>query len=48
MLKTAELVIPCPEDFNPFMPGLEIKYAIEEALKANSSVHFAGMEMNMT
>ena len=45
-LKTAEMVIPCPEDFNPFMPGLEMKYAIEEALKSNSHLHFAGMEIN--
>ena len=31
-----------PLSFNPFVPGLEIKYAIEEARKVNSKIVYLG------
>jgi hypothetical protein len=35
-----------PKDFNPVMPGLEVKYAIEEAKKLDSKVVFLGYEVD--
>eukprot|EP01016_Furgasonia_blochmanni_P050714 TRINITY_DN787_c0_g1_i2.p1 TRINITY_DN787_c0_g1~~TRINITY_DN787_c0_g1_i2.p1 ORF type:complete len:497 (-),score=170.05 TRINITY_DN787_c0_g1_i2:700-2190(-) len=35
-----------PADFHPFTPGLEMKYAVEEAQKLGANVHFAGLEIN--
>jgi len=35
-----------PSSFHPFTPGLEMKYAIEEALKLDSKVIFGGQEVN--
>jgi hypothetical protein len=32
--------------FNPIMPGLEVKYALEEAEKAGSKVVFLGYEVD--
>lgn len=37
-----------PVEFNPFRPGLEMKYAIEEAEKLNSKVIFMGNEFDST
>jgi hypothetical protein len=34
------------DDFHPFIPGLEMKYAIEEAEKHNSKVVFGGLQIN--
>jgi len=31
-----------PDDFHPFTPGLEFKYAIEEAEKCGAKIHFDG------
>lgn len=31
------------DDFHPFIPGLEMKYAIEEAQNLNSQVRFGGL-----
>lgn len=36
-------IIAFNSDFHPFIPGLEVKYAIEEAQKLNSKVMFGGM-----
>lgn len=33
-----------PNDFSPFTPGLEIKFAIEEATKMGSETIFGGVE----
>jgi len=35
-----------PSDFHPFTPGLEMKYAIEQALAGNSKLIFGGQEIN--
>lgn len=35
-----------PHDFTPFTPGLEVKYAMQEAEKAGSEIYFAGTELN--
>jgi hypothetical protein len=35
-----------PFDFNPFEPGLEVKYALEEAEKLNSRIVFLGQEFD--
>jgi len=39
----ARISMAFPDDFTPFIPGLEMKYALEEAEKNNTHVHFAGM-----
>lgn len=33
-------------DFNIFSPGLEVKYAIEEALQHNSQIHYGGLAID--
>jgi hypothetical protein len=33
-------------DFNLFNPGLEVKYAIEEALHNNTHIHYGGLAIN--
>jgi len=33
-------------DFHPFTPGLEMKYAIEEAWKVNAKIIYGGLEIN--
>lgn len=35
-----------PEDFTPFSPGLEMKFALEAAEKNNAKVHFGGVEFD--
>jgi len=35
-----------PSDFHPFIPGLEIKYAIEEANKLKVPVVLGGLEID--
>jgi hypothetical protein len=35
-----------PLDFNPYMPGLEVKYALEEATKLNTKIVFMGYEFD--
>ncbi len=35
-----------PIEFNPFLPGLEMKYALEEATKFNSKVVYLGYEFD--
>jgi len=35
-----------PKDFHPFTPGLETKWAIEEAVKAKSEILFGGLEID--
>jgi pheromone shutdown protein TraB len=35
-----------PLNYNPFLPGLEVKYACEEAEKLNSKIVFMGYELN--
>ena len=37
-----------PIDYNPFLPGLEVKYALEEANKLNSKLVFLGSEFDET
>lgn len=43
----AGMVYKLPYDFNPFAPGLEVKYALEEANKINSKVVFLGSEIDV-
>jgi len=33
-------------EYNPFLPGLEVKYAIEEANKLNANVEYLGYELD--
>lgn len=33
-------------EYNPFTPGLEVKYAIEEAKRLNSNVVYLGYELD--
>ena len=33
-------------EYNPFLPGLEVKYAIEEANKLNAKVEYLGYELD--
>lgn len=35
-----------PTDFHPFIPGLEMKFAIEEAKKIGAHIHFSGLQLN--
>jgi hypothetical protein len=35
-----------PQDFNPFQPGLEVKYTLEEATKLGSKTVFLGPEFD--
>lgn len=35
-----------PQDFNPFLPGLEVKYALEEASRLDSRVVYLGYEID--
>jgi hypothetical protein len=35
-----------PHEFTPILPGLEVKYALEEAEKLNAKIVFLGHEMN--
>jgi len=42
-LWSSQLCMAFPDDFHPFTPGLEMKYAIEEANNHNANVHFAGL-----
>jgi hypothetical protein len=35
-----------PEDFTPFTPGLEMKYALESAEKNNSQIFFGGVDFD--
>lgn len=42
----SKLLFHAPLEFNPFHPGLEMKFALEEATKANSNVVFLGYEFN--
>jgi hypothetical protein len=35
-----------PYEFNPFAPGLEVKYALEEATNLNSKIVFMGYEFD--
>lgn len=35
-----------PLDYNPFLPGLEVKYALEEASKLKSNIVFLGSEID--
>jgi hypothetical protein len=37
-----------PEDFTPFTPGLEIKFALDGAVKNNSEIMFGGAELDPT
>jgi hypothetical protein len=37
-----------PIEYNPFLPGLEVKYALEEASKLNSKIVFLGSEFDET
>lgn len=37
-----------PKDFHPFVPGLEVKLAIEEAEKLKIPVQFGGLEIDRT
>lgn len=35
-----------PQDLNPFQPGVEVKYACEEAAKVNAKTVFLGLEFD--
>jgi hypothetical protein len=35
-----------PKDFHPFIPGLEMKFALESAKKVNSKVVLGGLELD--
>lgn len=35
-----------PMNYNPFLPGLEVKYALEEAKKLNSNIVYMGSEFS--
>ena len=35
-----------PTDFNPFMPGLEMKYAIDYMVSKNKPIHYLGPILN--
>ena len=37
-----------PSDFHPFIPGLEIKFALEGAEKLNSKIILGGLELDET
>lgn len=37
-----------PTDFHPFTPGLEMKFALEEAVKNNSKVILGGLAIDET
>ena len=43
----ANLIKYFPKDFHPFIPGLEMKFAIEEAEKVGAKVHYGGMELGL-
>ena len=36
-----------PMEYNPFMPGLEVKFAIEEAKKLNANVEYLDYEIDV-
>mmetsp|Transcript_8923 Transcript_8923/g.9272 ORF Transcript_8923/g.9272 Transcript_8923/m.9272 type:complete len:381 (-) Transcript_8923:118-1260(-) len=42
----AKIVFSLPLEFNPFLPGLEVKYTLEEATKLNSKIVFLEHEFN--
>lgn len=42
-----KFVLGFPVEFNPFTPGLEMKFALEEAEKINSKVVFLGNEFDL-
>lgn len=37
-----------PKDFHPFIPGLEVKFALESAKKVNSQVVYGGFEIDQS
>jgi len=39
-------ILRLPSDFHPFTPGLEMKYAIEEAQKADAELLYGGLEID--
>lgn len=41
-LFTVRMMMNLPNDFTPFVPGLEVKYAVQEAEKAGAEIYFAG------
>jgi hypothetical protein len=41
-----KLLLNFPEDFTPFTPGLEMKYALDGAAKNNSEIMFGGEEFD--
>ena len=44
-LYLANLIKYFPKDFHPFIPGLEMKFAIEAAEKNCAEVKYGGMEL---
>jgi hypothetical protein len=44
----ARLIYGLPFDYNPVLPGLETKYALEEATKLNSKIVYLGYELDKT
>jgi len=45
-LASMSTIAALPSDFKPFTPGLEMKFAIEEAIKNDSKLVFGGHEIN--
>lgn len=43
----SKLLYGLPMEYNPFLPGLEVKYALEEAVKNNTKIVFLGEELNL-
>lgn len=39
-------IVGFPSDFKPFTPGLETKFALEEAEKLGSNIYFGGSEFD--
>lgn len=45
-MSVVHMSINFPEDFTPFTPGLEIKYALEAAEKSKAKIHFGGVDFD--
>ena len=42
----ANLIKSFPKDFHPFIPGLEVKFALESARKSGSKIVLGGLELD--
>ncbi len=42
----ANLIKYFPKDFHPFLPGLEVKFALESAKKCESKIILGGLELD--